>query len=74
MSAVIRDPRAFEAARVLRDYAASHGLPARTLLLGCGVVADELEAGRTVAVAVCAGQRAMRDSGPLPTTHGDLIA
>lgn len=74
MGAVIRNPRLFQAARELRHYAATHHLPDRTLLRGCGVAAAELEAGRTVAVAVCAAQKAMRDAGPLPVIPGGLIA
>jgi hypothetical protein len=63
VAAVIKDPRVFQAARELRTYAASHDLPSRTLLRGCTVAAKELADGRTVAVAVCAGQKAMRKGG-----------
>lgn len=68
--ATIKDPRVFEAARSLRAYAASHDLPSRTLLRGCAVAAKELADGRTVAVAVVAGQRAMRHDGPVPSLGG----
>jgi hypothetical protein len=72
MSAVIRKPHLFEAARELRAYAAKHNLPDRTLLRGCAVAAAELDKGRTTAVAVCAAEKAMRDLGAVPT--GGLVA
>lgn len=62
MGAVIRDPRTFECACSLRLFAAKESIPTGTLLIGCGAAADALLAGKSVAVAVAAGQTAMKQA------------
>lgn len=60
MSAVVQDPQYFAAARELRRYAQTHHLPSGGLLKGCRAALRELDAGRSITIAVLEGQRVMR--------------
>lgn len=61
-AAVYNVPRVFAVMASLRNYAARHNVPTHRLHEACRIAVRELGNGRSEAVAMWAGERAMRAS------------